>query len=475
MKRILLGVALTASLLAVAALGAWMADAGKGTTQAASTVTLGVDADPTGNTATSLGTIDSARTVACGDTFQIDVYITDVASLWVWHVIMLYNPSLVYVTARDVQMFQAVNPGSQVVDRSLGDPALGGGYELAAADVAEPPVPNSGSGVLARLTVQAVAPGATSLDLTDPVLFAYPLSSIGVGSMSGADITITQGTCPLDTDDDGVPDGFDNCPSIPNTDQTNTDGDGQGNACDDDDDNDTVPDALDNCPLVPNVDQTDSDGDGLGDACDESPTPTPTSTPAPTGTPTPSPSGTPTPTSTGTPVPTPTAVPPDLDLVEGWNDACYVGAAQPVEDALAPILDRVQAIYRLRSDATYDSWFADRPYLNTMTSLDPYNYLFILVSQNALWQQPSPAAPPNSIPLVEGWNGVCYTGETKETGQATATIDGHFAVMYTLALDGKWRQFVPGRPDMSTLTQLDRFTPILMLVTNGQIVWLFDS
>ncbi|GAG07106.1 unnamed protein product, partial [marine sediment metagenome] len=39
-------------------------------------------------------------------------------------------------------------------------------------------------------------------------------------------------------------------------------------ACDPDDDNDTVPDVSDNCPLTPNVDQTDSDGDGLGNACD---------------------------------------------------------------------------------------------------------------------------------------------------------------------------------------------------------------
>jgi C1A family cysteine protease len=72
----------------------------------------------------------------------------------------------------------------------------------------------------------------------------------------------------IDSDGDGVPDIVDNCPSDYNPDQTDTDGDGIGDACDDDDDNDTVADASDNCPTVPNPDQLDTDGDGQGDACD---------------------------------------------------------------------------------------------------------------------------------------------------------------------------------------------------------------
>ncbi|MDY0002307.1 MAG: LamG-like jellyroll fold domain-containing protein, partial [Polyangia bacterium] len=35
-----------------------------------------------------------------------------------------------------------------------------------------------------------------------------------------------------------------------------------------DTDGDVIPDALDNCPMHPNPDQTDSDGDGIGDACE---------------------------------------------------------------------------------------------------------------------------------------------------------------------------------------------------------------
>ena len=72
-----------------------------------------------------------------------------------------------------------------------------------------------------------------------------------------------------DADDDGILDADDNCPTTPNTDQADGDGDGIGDACDDDLDNDGVPNADDNCPTTPNTDQADGDGDGIGDACDD--------------------------------------------------------------------------------------------------------------------------------------------------------------------------------------------------------------
>jgi hypothetical protein len=71
-----------------------------------------------------------------------------------------------------------------------------------------------------------------------------------------------------DADDDSFWDEMDTCPLVPSPVQTDSDGDGQGDICDDDDDNDTVPDTADNCPLVPSVDQADSDGDLAGDPCD---------------------------------------------------------------------------------------------------------------------------------------------------------------------------------------------------------------
>jgi hypothetical protein len=74
---------------------------------------------------------------------------------------------------------------------------------------------------------------------------------------------------PRDRDDDGVPDADDNCPTVVNPEQHDTNGAGRGDACDEDDDNDGVLDADDNCPTVTNPGQEDTDSDGRGDACDE--------------------------------------------------------------------------------------------------------------------------------------------------------------------------------------------------------------
>jgi Ca2+-binding RTX toxin-like protein len=71
-----------------------------------------------------------------------------------------------------------------------------------------------------------------------------------------------------DRDGDGVLEPSDNCALAPNPDQADSDGDGQGDACDPDDDNDGVVDEFDRCPLVSSPDRRDTDGDGSDNPCD---------------------------------------------------------------------------------------------------------------------------------------------------------------------------------------------------------------
>ena len=232
---------------------------------------------------------------------------------------------------------------------------------------------------------------------------------------------------------------------------------------------------------------TDDDGDGSTDedqvwdanfstaygliavdvVCGVAPT-TPTPTPTSTSTPTPSP------TPTATASPSPTATPTPGNLAAGWNIGCYRGVERPISEALAGISGSVLAVYRLRAGDDFERWFPGRPDASNISTVGPYEALFILVANEVSWPQQA-AEIPAGMTLKEGWNTACYSGPTKEAPEATSGITGKFAVLYVLASNQTWQRFVPGRPEVSDLGQIQQFSAVLLLVTEAEgVQWTFD-
>jgi hypothetical protein len=107
-----------------------------------------------------------------------------------------------------------------------------------------PSCPATLAGMPAGSHIRAFSINVGQTNADDAGLGAY-LDNVVVTRVSDGATTYDFDPPDLDADDDGHNDDVDNCPSIPNADQANADGDAQGDACDPDDDNDGIPDTED--------------------------------------------------------------------------------------------------------------------------------------------------------------------------------------------------------------------------------------
>ncbi len=129
---------------------------------------VAVDAVPDDNEATVLGTIETCASGEVGDTFVVDLVINNVEDLLALEISVGSDPAIVDVVDRDVEFFLNSSEGSQVVDTSEQTPDDTGLYTTGAVDTADPLAPDSGSGVLVRLTLEAREAGSTDISL-DPI------------------------------------------------------------------------------------------------------------------------------------------------------------------------------------------------------------------------------------------------------------------------------------------------------------------
>ncbi len=124
---------------------------------------LGIDVDPTGNSATLLGDRQVCLEVTSGASFDIDVTVENVTELSAWEIYLGYDASVIQIVDRDVQMFLTSAPGSNAFDLSESVPDNRAPFRIGAANITDPPEGVTGSGVLARLTVTAIAGGVADL------------------------------------------------------------------------------------------------------------------------------------------------------------------------------------------------------------------------------------------------------------------------------------------------------------------------
>jgi len=113
---------------------------------------------------------------------------------------------------------------------------------------------------------------------------------------------------------------------------------------------------------------------------------------------------------------------------------------------------------------------------SNIVTISPYQPLFMLMANNADWPQDPAVAPPASQDLAQGWNSVCYAGQTKDAETAAAGIEGQYAILYVLTPNEGWKRFVPGRSDATNLTEIQQFTAVFILVSQPEDTrWVFDQ
>jgi hypothetical protein len=126
---------------------------------------VAIDAVPTGNEANVIGEIETCARANKGDTFNVDMVVKDVKDLLAFEAAVKYDGGVLDIVGSDTKLFLANGEGSNVNDTSAHTPDDSGRYVAGAVDLADPAEPDSGSGVLVRLTIEATGDGTSQLSL----------------------------------------------------------------------------------------------------------------------------------------------------------------------------------------------------------------------------------------------------------------------------------------------------------------------
>ena len=131
---------------------------------------VAVDTDTTGNTATSIGTVDECSIGSVGNPIDIDVIVNAVPTVASgggvqgFGFVLTYDPAVVTVSALNNLMLVAAGGGTVPLDFSEGTPSSDGAFNVAFADFGANL--EEGAGVLSRITLQGAGVGVSDLTLS---------------------------------------------------------------------------------------------------------------------------------------------------------------------------------------------------------------------------------------------------------------------------------------------------------------------
>ncbi len=156
---------------------------------------------PTASAVATGLSVEGCIEVEAGETFEVTILVADVTDFLAWDILYSYNRQIVEVTKRDVRHILEALPNSNVFDLSDPVPNSTGTYRLGAADTGGTEAAESGSGVLATLTLEAKQAGRSWSSI-------YRADVNGDGAVDiGPTLTALGGQHIGDTDGDGIFDG----------------------------------------------------------------------------------------------------------------------------------------------------------------------------------------------------------------------------------------------------------------------------
>lgn len=182
---------MTFLLALIAALAFGLALGGRSVSAQEDDVFLAIRVGSSNSQLTSVGS--ACAEIQIGEEFPVDVYIDNVSGLRSFEIRVTYDDSVLAMESADFQHFLLSTPPSGQVLPALFESEAPNRYYLGAAEING--TPDSGSGVLARLTMTAVGAGIGDIGIS-----AAP-------SIFGPQLSDARGAPIGDTNEDGIFDG----------------------------------------------------------------------------------------------------------------------------------------------------------------------------------------------------------------------------------------------------------------------------